>query len=129
MLWALPLVILVSALHQALAAPAGPVPRGLSALTVIGFWGLEAIALTALFLLLSERGGSFVVSGLLTGWTAWLFRGPVAILSSATAGLPPRPGDWSFSLRALALYSATGLVLAAAAWASSLRRTIEKKEP
>lgn len=82
---------------------------------VLGGWALEAVALTALFLLVQGRGGAWWLDGLLTAWMAWIFRGPVLVL--AVAEQLGRRGDvwWDLSLRWLVLYSLCGLLLAAMA--------------
>ncbi|MEM7050290.1 MAG: hypothetical protein AAF604_11560 [Acidobacteriota bacterium] len=118
-LWALPLLILAIAFFQSVVEnPTAQVP----ATTVVGAWVLEAIALTALFALLAERGGNLLLTGLYAGWIGWLFRGPVAVLAAAAAGAPPRPLLWPLAQRSLLLYTIAGLLLAAAAWASGLRK-------
>ena len=77
-------------------------------------WGLEALGLTALFLLVQSRNGGWT-SGLLTGWIAWVFRGPLLVVTVVgLAGLSPRPW-WSLVLSWWVLYSLCGLLLSGVA--------------
>lgn len=79
---------------------------------VLGGWLLEAVALTALFLLIQGRGGVWWLDGVLTAWLAWIFRGPVLVLTVAEA-LDQGPDPWwGMSLRWLLLYTLCGLFLA-----------------
>lgn len=82
----------------------------LPAWVMLGTWCLEAIGLVALFLLIDGRSRA---SGLLTGWIAWVFRGPLLVLSVAgLGGLPPAPW-WSLAFSWWILYSLCGLLLGA----------------
>lgn len=110
------LLILVMALFQfglaalgwlPAGAPASPPPR-----VQLGAWGLEALGLAALFLLIRREEGTAWLSGLLAGWIAWVFRGPLLVVAVASAGLDPRP-YWAMTFRWWLLYSVCGLVLAA----------------
>lgn len=110
------LLILVMALFQfGLAAlgwlppgaPASPPPR-----VQMGAWGLEALGLAALFLLIHREEGKAWLSGLLSGWIAWVFRGPLLVVAVAAAGLDPKP-YWAMTFRWWVLYSVCGLALAA----------------
>lgn len=77
-------------------------------------WGLEALGLAALFLLVHGRGWGWT-SGLLTGWIAWVFRGPLLVVSVVgLAGLPPSPW-WSLAFSWWVLYSLCGLLLSGVA--------------
>ena len=89
---------------------------------VLGGWALEAIALSALFLLVQGRGGSWWLDGLLTAWMAWIFRGPVLVLSVAQVLGRGRDPWWDMSLRWLVLYSLCGLLLAVLARRLGVRR-------
>ncbi len=111
-------LVLVMALFQfGLAAfgwlPAGtppsPPPR-----VQLGAWALEALGLSALFLLIHREEGSVWFSGLLSGWIAWVFRGPLLVVAVAAAGLDPKP-YWGLTFRWWLLYTGCGLVLAAIA--------------
>lgn len=80
--------------------------------TVVSLWLLEALALATLFLLLQGRMATWWGDGLLTGWIAWVFRGPLLVLTAVGAGrLDPLPW-WAMAQRWLLLYSLCGLALA-----------------
>lgn len=84
-------------------------------------WILEAVGLSALFLLILGRGGSQLASGLLAGWIAWVFRGPLLVVTVVgLAGLPPRPW-WGLAFSWWVLYTLCGLILGVAASASRLQ--------
>ena len=87
-----------------------------------GGWLVEALALTALFLLIQGRAGSWWLDGLVTASIAWVFRGPLLVLSVvALGGLGSVPW-WQMSQRWLVLYVICGLTLAAVARSVGLRR-------
>ena len=84
-------------------------------------WALESLALSTLFVLVHGRGWGGV-SGLLTGWIAWVFRGPLLVVTVAGyAGLPPGPW-WSLAFRWWVLYSLCGLLLGVIASLTHLGR-------
>jgi hypothetical protein len=131
LLFALPLLVLTMALfHFALEAfGVDPDPARLSrdgapvlpGWVTLGTWCLEALALAALFLLIQGRGGWRWTSGLLTGWIAWVFRGPLLVLAAVgLGGLPPGPW-WSLALSWWILYSLCGLLLGVLAAAAGLQ--------
>ena len=129
--FSLPLLILAMALYRFVldALRMAPDPAVLSRAAVtklpghvlIATWVLEAIALSALYLLIQGRGGSRWLNGLLTGWIAWVFRGPLLVVSVVgLAGLPQ--GPWStLAFSWLLLYTLCGLLLGGAAAAAGLR--------
>jgi hypothetical protein len=138
--FALPLLVLTMALfHFALEAfgltagaprlaglgtAAVPTPGFLPGLlpswAVLGTWCLEALGLVALFLLIDGRGGASWANGLLAGWIAWVFRGPLLVVSVAGAGLPL--GPWgSAALWWWVLYSLCGLLMGILAQGPGLR--------
>lgn len=82
---------------------------------VLGGWLLEALGLTALFLLIQGRSGRWWLDGLLTGWIAWIFRGPLLLVSLAALTALPREPWWSLSLRWWLVYPLGGLLLAVVA--------------
>lgn len=87
-------------------------------------WALESLALSTLFVLVHGRGWGGV-SGLLTGWIAWVFRGPLLVVTVAGhAGLPPAPW-WSLAFRWWVLYSLCGLLLGVIASLTHLGREAE----
>jgi hypothetical protein len=130
LLFALPLLVLAMALfHFALEALGmGPdsirLSRtgapGLPAWVTLSTWCLEALALAALFLLIHGRSGR-LMAGLLAGWIAWVFRGPLLVLAAVgLGGLPPGPW-WSLAFSWWILYSLCGLLLGGIAAAAGLQ--------
>jgi hypothetical protein len=128
LLLSLPLLILAMALfHFALEALGkAPNPAAISAAGArvlqpwvpLVTWTLEALGLSSLFLLIYGRNSMRWLSGLLTGWIAWVFRGPLLVVSVVgIAGLPPAPW-WSMVFSWWILYTLCGLLLAGAASAS-----------
>ena len=125
----LPLLILAMGLFHFVLEATGKAPDS-SALSPLGgqelpqwvalaTWTLEALGLSALFLLIHTRSGLRWVSGLLIGWIAWVFRGPLLVVSVVgIAGLPPAPW-WSMAFSWWILYTICGLLLAGAAAAAS----------
>lgn len=95
-------------------------------------WGLEALGLAALFLLVDGRSGgrgSGWTSGLLAGWIAWVFRGPLLVVTVVGfAGLSPRPW-WSLVLSWWVLYSLCGLLLSGVAAGVGLGAETVAAEP
>ena len=90
---------------------------------VLGVWVLEALALSALFLLIQGRGGRWWLDGLLAAWIAWIFRGPVLVLSVAEV-LGRHSERWrELSVQWLVLYSLCGLLLALLARRSGVGRS------
>jgi hypothetical protein len=95
------------------------VPR-LPAWVTLGTWILESIGFSALFLLIHRGGSGRWLSGLLTGWIAWVFRGPLLVVTVAgLGGLPPGPW-WSLAFSWWILYTLCGLLLGGVAAASGL---------
>lgn len=73
--------------------------------------GLEAVALTGLFLLIQGRGGSWWRDGLLAGGVAWVFRGALTVTTVARVTSLPR-ADWVGQAHAwLVTYAFAGLLL------------------
>ncbi|HYO14030.1 MAG TPA: hypothetical protein VE685_12615 [Thermoanaerobaculia bacterium] len=109
--------MLGSAPDLAALSPSGA-PR-LPAWVTLGTWILESVGLAALFLLV-HRGGGRWASGLLTGWIAWVFRGPLLVVAVVgLGGLPPGPW-WSLAFSWWILYTLCGLLLGGVAAASEL---------
>jgi hypothetical protein len=126
LLLALPLLILTMGVFQfameMLGLQVDPSQLGdgieLPGYVSLATWTLEALGLAALFLLVDGRsggrGGGWT-SGLLTGWIAWVFRGPLLVVTVVgLAGLSPRPW-WSLVLSWWVLYSLCGLLLSGVA--------------
>jgi hypothetical protein len=126
---ALPTLVLVMALFRSGVEALGRTPAIESAapqlprmwLVIVGTWMLEALALTALYLLVQASGGSRLLNGLLTGWIAWVFRGPLLVVAVVTlAGQPAGPW-WSMTFSWWVLYSVCGLLLGVVAAAAGLQ--------
>lgn len=128
--FSLPLLVLAMALYSfaleafgmapapALLSPSAP-PR-LPGWMALAIWGLESIGLAALFLMIQGRGGSRLVSGLLAGWIAWVFRGPLLVVTVVSlAGLPPGPW-WALVFSWWVLYTLCGLLLGVVAVSTGL---------
>ena len=127
---ALPLLVLAMGLFrfalEAFGMAADPVllspsaaPR-LPGWVALATWGLESIGLAALFLMIQGRGGSRLVSGLLAGWIAWVFRGPLLVVTVVSlAGLAPGPW-WALVFSWWVLYTICGLLLGLVAVSAGL---------
>ena len=98
---------------------------GLPGAWVLATWALEALGLTALFLLVDRPGGRGVwLSGLLAGWIAWVFRGPLLVMSAVGNARQPHQPWGELALRWFILYTLAGLLLASLA-RRMLRRPAE----
>jgi len=123
LLFALPLLILAMALFNfaleafglapdpaLLARLGGAGSHNLPSWVVLATWGLEALGLSTLFLLV-RRPGREMTDGLLTGWIAWVFRGPLLVVAVVGfGGVKPGPW-WSMAFSWFILYSLCGLLL------------------
>jgi hypothetical protein len=75
-------------------------------------WLLEAVGLITLFLLIHGAGRGRFLAGIAAGWIAWVFRGPLLVLTLAGAArLAPEPW-WNATLGWLGLYTLCGILLA-----------------
>ncbi len=102
----------------ALLSPTSP-PR-LPGWMPLATWVLESIGLAALFLMIQGRGGSRLASGLLAGWIAWVFRGPLLVVTVVSlAGLTPGPW-WVLVFSWWVLYTVCGLLLGVVAVSAGL---------
>lgn len=86
---------------------------GLPAAWVLATWALEALALAALYLLIAGPGVARFSSGLLAGWIAWVFRGPLLVITAVGYGGLAHGPWWRLSLRWLVLYTVAGALLGA----------------
>lgn len=131
LIFSIPLLILAMALFQfALEAlgqapdPAALSPSGgrvLPGWVALATWALEALSLSALFLLIYSRSGARWTAGLLAGWIAWVFRGPLLVVTVVgLAGLPAAPW-WGMAFSWWILYTLCGLLLGGAAAAAGLQ--------
>ncbi len=117
---AIPLLVMIMALFglvQELVGVEAPGnfgwhPRAHGVRVALASFILESLALTALFLLARGRAPSWWLDGLLTGWLAWLFRGPVVILAIASLDGAARLPWRQLALGWWVLYSICGLSLA-----------------
>ncbi len=78
-------------------------------------WLMEACGLMALFLVTQGRAGSWWLDGLLAGWLAWVFRGPLLVLTVTVAAHQSQQAWWRIVFGWWILYSCCGLALAALA--------------
>lgn len=79
-------------------------------------WLLEAVALVVLYVLVQGRNrAGWWLDGLATGAVAWLFRGPLLVVSAVSIGHLPREPWWTLARHQLVLYLVAGLLLAAVA--------------
>jgi hypothetical protein len=125
---ALPSLVLLLGVSYFVVELAG-IPTGLAlgpgaalpALFVIGTWALEAVALTALFLLVYGRSAGGFLDGLYCALVAWLFRGPILVLTVAGALGSTAPDLRSSALPVLVIYALCGTSLAALARRFDLR--------
>jgi hypothetical protein len=79
---------------------------------VFGTWLLEAAGLAALYLLIQGRCGTWILDGLVAGWVAWIFRGPLLVVTLVVATRQPQGSWWSLVVGWWVLYSLCGLALA-----------------
>jgi hypothetical protein len=78
-------------------------------------WLMEACGLMALFLVTQGRSGAWWLDGLLSGWLAWVFRGPLLVLTVTVAAHQSQQAWWRIVIGWWILYSVCGLALAALA--------------
>ncbi len=79
---------------------------------VLGAWIMETCGLLALFLLAQGRCGAWWLDGLVAGWLAWVFRGPLLVLTVVVAARQPQDPWWDIAFGWWILYSVCGLSLA-----------------
>lgn len=106
-----------------------PGQAGVPGAYVLGTWALEAVALTALFLLIDGRGGWYLTNALAAVWIAWVFRGPLLVLTAAGAGGSATTDWWPLAWRWFGLYTAAGIILAITARLTGLRRLRPRPKP
>jgi hypothetical protein len=118
---ALPLVLLALGLfHFAGEALDLARPGTLPAPYLLGRWILEACGLTALYVLVHERGLGRWAAGLASCWTAWIFRGPVLVLTVGDGVRLDSAAWWRLMVGWFVLYTICGLMMGAVA------RSLEK---
>lgn len=79
---------------------------------VLGAWLVEACGLVALFLMTQGRCGRWWLDGLVAGWLAWIFRGPLLVITIVVAVRQPQEPWWTLAFGWWVLYSVCGLTLA-----------------
>lgn len=89
--------------------------QAVPSVVVLGSWIMEACGLVALFLLAQGRCGNRWLDGLVAGWLAWVFRGPIFVVTIVIAARQPQDPWWRLAFAWWILYSVCGLVLAALA--------------
>jgi hypothetical protein len=82
------------------------------AVVVFGSWLMESTGLLALYLLARGRCGAWWLDGLVAGWTAWIFRGPLLVITIVVAARQPQKAWWTLAFGWWVLYSICGLSLA-----------------
>ena len=87
---------------------------------VLGTWLVEASGLIALFLLAQGRFGAWWLDGLVAGWVAWVFRGPLLVITIVVAARQAQDPWWKLAFGWWVLYSVCGLSLALLARRSGL---------
>lgn len=90
---------------------------------VMGTWLLEAFGLVAMYLLVSGRG-NWWLDGLMAGWVAWIFRGPLLVVTIVVAAGQEQAPWFRLIVGWWVLYSICGLSLAILA--RRLARPVEK---
>ncbi len=96
---------------------------------VIGAWLVEASGLIALFLLAQGRFAAWWLDGLVAGWVAWVFRGPLLVITIVVAARQPQDPWWKLAFGWWVLYSVCGLSLAILARRSKLEPWIGPGAP
>ena len=78
---------------------------------VFAVWLFEAFSLTALYLLLAGRSAAWWLDGIVAGWMAWIFRGPLLVLAVVFAAGQRRDPWWELVFGWWVLYTVVGIVL------------------
>ncbi len=87
---------------------------------VLGAWLLEAVGLLGLYLMILGRAGTWWLDGLAAGWLAWVFRGPLLVITIVVATRQSHQAWWNLALAWWVLYTVCGLALALLARRSGL---------
>ncbi len=95
---------------------------------VIGTWLVEVSGLIALFLLAQGRFAAWWLDGLVAGWVAWIFRGPLLVITIVIAARQPQDPWWKLAFGWWVLYSVCGLSLAVLARRSGLEPWVPTEE-
>jgi hypothetical protein len=103
--------------QRGVARPHG-LPQPAAALALV----FEATALLAFYLLVEGRTGSGVVDGLVAGLAAWLFRGPLLVLTVAHLTRLPTAPFWQVARLELIALPLAGAAIGALARLARPRR-------
>lgn len=87
-------------------------PGSAPAKIVLATWLLEALGLIVLFLLIEGRSRFWLLDGLLTAWVAWIFRGPLLVVTIVVAAGRAQQPWWRMALAYWVLYTVCGLTMA-----------------
>ncbi|MCP3961892.1 MAG: hypothetical protein GY719_28960 [bacterium] len=96
---------------------------------VFGTWLVEISGLIAMFLLAQGRFNAWWLDGLVAGWVAWVFRGPLLVITIVVAARQPHDPWWTLAFGWWVLYSVCGLSLAVLAKRSGLGPWATPEEP
>lgn len=92
---------------------------------LLGTWLFEAFGLVALYLLVEGRSGHRWLDGLMAGWVAWIFRGPLLVVTVVVAAGGRQASWFRLAVGWWVLYTVCGLALAAVSRATEVRRKAE----
>jgi len=92
---------------------------------LLGTWLFEACGLVALYLLVEGRSRHRWLDGLMAGWAAWIFRGPLLVVTVVVAAGRPQAPWFRLALGWWVLYTVCGLALAAVSRATERGRADE----
>lgn len=76
-------------------------------------WTMEACGLLALYLIVQGRSGAWWLDGVTAGWLAWVFRGPLLVVTVTVATRQPQEAWWRIAFGWWVLYTVCGLAMAA----------------
>ncbi|HEX9734382.1 MAG TPA: hypothetical protein VGG06_20615 [Thermoanaerobaculia bacterium] len=96
--------------------------RRVSLRLLLGTWLFEAFGLVALYLLVEGRSGRRWLDGLMAGWVAWIFRGPLLVVTVVVAAGGPQASWFRLALGWWVLYTVCGLALAVVSRATETGR-------
>ncbi|MCB1058114.1 MAG: hypothetical protein KDD11_21655 [Acidobacteria bacterium] len=85
-------------------------------------WLLESLGLIVAFLLIRGRGRGRWLAAIGGAWLAWVFRGPLLVLTLVGAARLPREPWWNAALGWFGLYTVCALLLVVVAERSGLDR-------
>lgn len=86
-------------------------PSAVPLVPLAGIWALEAAGLVAIFLLAEGRCGARWLDGIVAGSIAWIFRGPLVVVTVVVGAGVPRLPWWHLALAWWFLYVLCGVIL------------------